>query len=72
MDLRWFWLKSSKWTERNAMLTCDCNGSPSEIMTAINSAKEVMFMAFSFTLRPFTFAANEGEGKFEANEGEGN
>lgn len=34
-----FYLKSSKWTEPNAMHTCDRNGSPSEIMTAINRAK---------------------------------
>lgn len=32
-------------------MPCDRNGLPSEIMTAINRIKEVMFMAFSFTLR---------------------
>lgn len=39
IDVWCFYLKSSKWTKPNAMHTCDRNGSPNEIMTAINSAK---------------------------------
>lgn len=53
---RCFYSKSSKWTEPNARLTCDRNGLPSEIMTVINRREQkVMFMAFSFTLRSFTY-----------------